>query len=493
MTADSITLAQRYALENVIASGGMATVWRARDDVLARPVAVKILHPQLADDEAFVERFRREALAAARLAHPHIVSIYDTGSEPDPQGHGQRHFIVMEFCGGGTLGDLLEEQGSLDPSQAAETVALVCDALAYAHRNGIVHRDIKPQNVLLTDQRALKVADFGIAKAAFSKTEITATGALLGTVTYLSPEQILGEEPGPRSDIYSAGILLHELIAGAPPFQADTQIATAMAHARERPPPLRSLRAGIPAGLERVVLKALAKDPADRFQTAEEMAGALRGSADTSATGVLEPLVPETAGAEVEGRSRGRELRWLLPVLLLIAAAVAAAFFVPGLLEGDEEPGPSTPGEDGPPVALEVQSVTDFDSLPEEQEHPEEAQFAIDGDPTTPWGTETYSTPMHEVKDGVGLVLDLGQPEEVTRVRLISTTPGYDVSILTSDEGGTSLDAYDEVTQESAVPEKADIEIDSAEPARYWLVLITRLPGDGSGTVDIGEVKLFGS
>ena len=492
MTADSLTLAQRYALEDVIASGGMATVWRARDDVLARPVAVKILHAQLADDDAFVERFRREALAAARLAHPHIVSIYDTGSEPAAEAGsvGQRHFIVMEFCGGGTLADLLREQGTFDPARAAEAVALVCDALAYAHRNGIVHRDIKPHNVLLTEQRTLKVADFGIAKAAFSKTEITATGALLGTVTYLSPEQVLGEEPGPRSDIYAAGVLLHELIAGAPPFEAETQIATAMAHAREQPPPLRSLRAGVPVSLERVVLKALAKDPADRFATAEEMAAALRGASDTSATGVLEPLPPETVGAV--GRRRGRELRWLIPVLLLIAAAVAAAFVLPGILEEAEEPAPP-PADEGPPAALDVRGATDFDSLPNESEHPEEAAFAIDGDPTTPWGTETYSTPMHEVKEGVGLVLDLGQSEEVTMVRLVTPTPGFDVSVRTSEEPSTELGAFEEVTQLSGVPEKADIELEEPTAARYWLILITRLTGDGSGTVDIGEVKLFGS
>ena len=491
MTADSITLARRYALENVIASGGMATVWRARDDVLARPVAVKVLHAQLADDEAFVERFRREALAAARLAHPHIVSIYDTGSEPAAGEYSQRHFIVMEFCGGGTLADLLETEGSLDPARAAEAVALVCDALAYAHRNGIVHRDIKPQNVLLTDQRTLKVADFGIAKAAFAKSDITATGALLGTVTYLSPEQILGQEPGPRSDIYSAGILLHELVTGSPPFQADTQIATAMAHTRESPPPLRTLRAGVPAGLEKIVLKALAKDPVDRFATAEEMAGALRGASDSSATNVLAPLTPRAD--EAGARGRGRELRWLIPVLLLIVAAVAAALMAPGLLEDRDDPdGPPAP-ENGVPVVLDIQGVTAFDSLPDEEEHPEEAPNAIDGDPTTTWGTETYSSPMHEVKDGVGLVFDLGRPEEVFTVRLLSPTPGYDVALLTSDQPGTTLDAYDPVTEAAGVSDVAEIEVDPPTEARYWLVLITKLPGDGTGAVDVGEVKFFGS
>lgn len=489
MTADSTTLAQRYALESVIASGGMATVWRARDDVLARPVAVKIMHPQLAEDDAFVARFRREALSAARLAHPHIVSIYDTGSEA--QEGVDRHFIVMEFCGGGTLADVLETEGPFDPHDAARVVALVCDALAYAHQNDIVHRDIKPQNVLLTDQQTLKVADFGIAKAAFSKADITTTGALLGTVTYLSPEQVLGHEPGPRSDIYSAGILLHELIAGKPPFQADSQIATAMAHAREQPAPLRTLRSGVPAGLEGVVLKALAKDPDERFATADEMAAALRGGRiDWATTGVLPPLPP----AEVsEGRpSRGRELRWLIPLLLLIAAAVAAAFFVPGLLEDDvEDPGPTTPVDEGP-VVLRVQAASAFDTLPDETEHPEEAKNAFDGDPATTWGTEIYSTPMHEFKDGVGLVFDLGEAQEVASVRILSPTPGYSLSVGTADQPATTLEGYETVTESNNVPSPGEIEIDPPVEARYWLLLLTKLPGDGSGAAEIGEVKFFG-
>ena len=490
MTADQGVLAQRYALESSIASGGMATVWRARDDVLARPVAVKILHPQLAEDDAFVERFRREALSAARLSHPHIVSIYDTGSEASDVNGIDCHFIVMEFCGGGTLGEVLRAEGALPPGEAAEVVAVVCDALAYAHRHGIVHRDIKPQNVLLNDQRTLKVADFGIAKAAFSKTDITATGAILGTVTYLSPEQVLGREPGPRSDIYSVGILLHELLTGAPPFQADTQIGTAMAHARTDPPPVRTLRPAIPRSLEQIVLRALAKDPADRFDSAADMASALRNASDSSTTGVLDaPVVPRTARRAK--RSRGRELRWLVPLLLLIAAAVAAAFFVPSMLETEEDV-PATESPPDPPAVIQVRSASAFDTLPDETEHPEEAPNAIDGDPTTTWSTETYETPMHELKEGVGLVMDLGRVADVAMIRLQSPTPGYSLEVRAADEPAATPADYEEVTDLQQAPKAAEIPIDPALEGRYWMLLLTRLPDDGAGAAEIGEVDFFG-
>lgn len=498
MTDPSLTLAHRYALNERIASGGMATVWLARDEVLARPVAVKVLHPQLAADEAFVERFRREALAAARLSHPHIVSIYDTGSETHDDDSVERHFIVMEFCGGGTLSELIATEGPLAPDDAAGIAAIVCDALAYAHSHEIVHRDIKPQNVLLTDQRTLKVADFGIAKAAFAKSDITTTGEILGTVTYLSPEQVLGEEPGPRSDLYSVGILLHEMLTGKPPFQADTQIATAMAHARNDPPPVRTLRAGIPKALEQTVLRALAKDPNDRFPSAEAMAAALRGSPDSSSTAVLSrsAVAQETASRRVDPQppAKGqRSLRWLIPTLLLIALAIAAAFVVPSLLEDDPAAREGSGGtEQGGAAAIEIQKATAFDSLPDETEHPEEAANAADGNPSTTWGTETYSTPMHEVKEGVGLVLDLGEPTEVGAIKLTSPTPGYDVRILTSDDGTQALPDFSAVTESSGVESPGEVTIDPSVEARYWLVLLTRLPGDGSGSAEIGEVKILG-
>jgi serine/threonine protein kinase len=185
--AEPFKLAGRYVLETTIASGGMATVWRARDEVLARAVAVKVLHAHLARDEDFLTRFRREALAAARLSHPHIVAIYDTGREPGLDGT-ERPYIVMEHCAGGSLADALVRSGPMEPAKAAAVGATVCEALSYAHAAGVIHRDVKPANVLVSADGSLKVADFGIAKAAFAGGDLTTTGSILGTVTYLSPE-----------------------------------------------------------------------------------------------------------------------------------------------------------------------------------------------------------------------------------------------------------------------------------------------------------------
>ncbi|MGH2734347.1 MAG: protein kinase domain-containing protein, partial [Actinomycetota bacterium] len=301
MASELTTLAERYVLESLVARGGMAAVWKARDDVLARPVAVKILHPHLAEDEAFLERFRFEALAAARLAHPNIVAIYDTGTDGGPEDAGEQHFIVMEFCGGGSLADHLAERGPMEPDGIRAVGAAVCEALGYAHRIGVVHRDVKPANVLITGDGSLKVADFGIAKAAFAAGDITTTGSILGTVTYLSPEQLRGSEPDARSDLYALGVTLYELVTGRPPFVEETQMATAMKHLREQPAPSRSVRGGIPRSLDQVIMKALAKDADDRYQSAEEMRTALEGRGSASAaTAVIErPIGPQPLdGAE---------------------------------------------------------------------------------------------------------------------------------------------------------------------------------------------------
>jgi eukaryotic-like serine/threonine-protein kinase len=494
VTRDPITLSERYVLEASIASGGMATVWRARDDVLARPVAVKVLHPHFAEDDSFIERFRREALAAAGLAHPHIVSIYDTGSERNSVDGIERHYIVMEFCGGGTLAELLKENGHLESESACSIGASICEALEYAHRNDIIHRDIKPQNVLMTEDRSLKVADFGIAKAAITKTDITATGAILGTVTYLSPEQVMGREPGPQSDIYSAGVLLYELLTGRPPFDAETPIATAMAHARTPPPAPRSIRANVPRPVEQVILKAMAKDPGDRYATAAEMANALRSVATESATGVLQ--TPRVARRDKERSPnkprRARELRWLVPVVLLIFLGAVAAFIVPGLLDDDTNGG-SDPGPPTGAQSIEIRSVKDFDPLGDNSEHHDETGNAADGDAATTWSTENYSTPMHELKDGVGLVLDLGDPSDVTQIDVASPTPGYTMEVRVSNEDATDVESFELASELSKAPAKASVQLDEPTQGRYWLLLLTRLPGDGSGTAEVAEVKFFGS
>jgi eukaryotic-like serine/threonine-protein kinase len=504
MSSETATLAHRYVLGARTASGGMATVWRARDDVLARTVAVKILHSHLAADDDFLRRFRHEALAAARLSHPNIVAIYDSGAQADADGVEQ-HYIVMEHCGGGTLADMVRSSGPLPPEQAVAVGAAICEALSYAHRAGVVHRDIKPANVLLGDGGSVKVADFGIAKAAFASGDITTTGAILGTVTYMAPEQVVGLEPDERSDLYSLGVVMYELLTGRPPFAGDTQLATALAHQHEAPPALRSLRVGIPKPLEAAVLRALAKDASERFASAEEMRAALgAGARRNDSTGVL-PATPDASEAdapvEVE-TARGAEYTKIVPVVLFVALAVALAFVLPSLL-GSADTGPpdrragggasSQPAGSEGAGTLRVRSVQDFDPHVGDGENPEEAPLAVDGDEATAWTTSTYSTPLAEQKPGVGLRFDLGRPRDVTRVTLESATPGYAVEVRAgSEEPGDERD-LDLIDGLAGAPGEAEMTFEEPVSARYWLVWITALPGGGGGSASLNEVTFLGS
>jgi serine/threonine protein kinase len=504
MATEGQTLAERYVLEAPIASGGMATVWRARDDVLARPIAVKLLHPHLAEDESFVQRFRVEALAAARLAHPNIVSIYDTGSEPSDQGTD--HYIVMEHCGGGTLGDLVAA-GPMDPQRVASVGATICEALAYAHARSIVHRDIKPHNVLVSDHDSLKVTDFGIAKAAFNKTDITTTGKIIGTVTYISPEQANGEEPDARSDLYSLGVLLYELTIGRPPFQADTDVAIALKHINETPPSLRSLRAGIPKSLDSVIMRALAKDPEDRYGSADEMRSALvQGTAGGSTQVIRTPArTPRSSSADPvppppgsSGRKAGEgfmsgEGRRMLPIIGLVIAAVVAAILIASALgqDGSNDDPRSNGDENGGSVgAIDVSQADDFDPSGDGVEHPDSVGAAVDGDPATTWTTEGYNSAISAQKPGVGLVLDLGDSLSVSAVEVTFDRADYDFELRASDELGSDHEAFDLIDTVTGSSEEESLEV--ATSARYWLIWITDLPGGGAGTGAIAEVRFLG-
>ena len=264
-------IAGRYELEGRLGAGGMSTVFLARDRVLERPVAVKLLAEHLSDDDAFVARFRREALAAARLQHPNIVQVFDSG-EDGPSG---RHFIVMEYVDGPSCADMLREKGQFGIEETVEIVRGACHGLDYAHRAGVIHRDVKPGNLLVAKETgALKLADFGIAKAA-EQTRITQVGAVLGTAAYLSPEQATGEEAEAPSDIYSLGVCAYQFLAGRLPYEYSSLTELALKQQNEGVAPISDFRPDVPPALDMAIRRCLERDPAMRYSSALEMASAL--------------------------------------------------------------------------------------------------------------------------------------------------------------------------------------------------------------------------
>jgi eukaryotic-like serine/threonine-protein kinase len=297
-------LLDRYEVGPLLGAGGMAEVYEGRDRLLARRVAIKVLQSQYARDQGFLLRFKREAQAAASLSHPNVVGVYDTGSEDGT------HFIVMEYVEGRTLKDVIRQEGPLYPDRAAEIAADVCSALVAAHARGLIHRDIKPGNVMMTPDGKVKVMDFGIARATTSET-ITQTAAVIGTAQYISPEQAQGQTVDFRSDLYSLGCCLYEMLTGKVPFTGANAVAIAYRHVREDPTPPRALNPDVPVALEAICLKAMAKLPDNRFQTAAEFRSDLerfRHGEQVLATPLLDPNATTQA---IPGRSQAEQTAML--------------------------------------------------------------------------------------------------------------------------------------------------------------------------------------
>jgi eukaryotic-like serine/threonine-protein kinase len=287
-------IASRYEIERRLGAGGMSTVFLATDSVLERAVAVKLLAEHLADDEDFVARFRREALAAARLQHPNIVQVFDSGQ--DPESH--RHYIVMEYVEGPSAADLLREYRELDVEQTVAIVRDACHGLDYAHRAGVVHRDVKPGNLLLAEETGItKLADFGIAKAA-EQTRITQVGSVLGTAAYLSPEQARGEEAGPASDTYSLGVCAYQFLTGRLPHEYSSLTELALKQQQEVVAPIREFRPEVPAELDEAIRLCLERDPGSRYRSALELAQAIEAGVHGQATDATRRLALSDAGTD---------------------------------------------------------------------------------------------------------------------------------------------------------------------------------------------------
>jgi eukaryotic-like serine/threonine-protein kinase len=302
----------RYRVLTRLGAGGMAEVYCAEDQQLGRRVALKLLHRRFAEDEQFVERFRREASSAAGLQHPSIVGVFDRG-----EWEGT-YYIAMEYIEGRTLKEVILERGPAPPDAAVDVTIQILRAARFAHQRGVVHRDIKPHNVLIDPEGRVKVTDFGIARAGAS--DMTETGSVMGTAQYLSPEQAQGEPVDARSDLYSIGIVLYELLTGRVPFDAESTVTVALKQVSEAPVPPSEVDASVPAWLEAVVMKALEKDPVHRFQDADEFIAALQ---DPHAPPVVAPAAPVEYLEEEDRRSR-RWWLWLLVLLALAAIAVGA-------------------------------------------------------------------------------------------------------------------------------------------------------------------------
>ena len=431
----------------------MAQVWEATDEVLARRVAVKVLHPHLATDESFLERFRREAVAAARLSHASIVSIYDTCA-----GDGCEA-IVMELVQGTTLRQLLDERKWLEPAQAVSIVAKVADALETAHRNGIVHRDVKPGNILLSNDGRVLVADFGIAKAG---TDLTTANTTLGTAKYLAPEQVEGSAVDARSDVYALGIVLYDTLCGRPPFAGDSEAATALARLHQEPLRPRNVRAGVSKPLEDVVLRAMARDPANRYASAGAFRAALldaeRGS-DTAAplsfaTSTATPNDATVATARVERDQTPAgvappafvrtERGWLVPTLVIVVVAVA--LIVAGVLltggGGLPHLGGTSRSTGSNAKAVAIRAATAFDPFADGAENNDQTPNAIDGDPSTFWQTEGYDDSAIKTKPGVGLYVTLASATAINKLTVNSPTTGWSAEIYLADGPKADLPSW---------------------------------------------------
>jgi eukaryotic-like serine/threonine-protein kinase len=494
------SLSGRYRLDAQIGTGGMSTVYRAFDTTLERTVAIKLMHREMSSDSAQLERFRREARSVAQFSHPHIVGVIDAG---DDDG---RPYIVFEYVEGETLKDRIRRAGRLPVDESLAYAIEITRALGAAHRHGIVHRDIKPQNVLVDEEGQAKVTDFGIART-LEDDGLTADGRVLGTTDYVSPEQALGHAVNGQSDIYSLGIVLFEMLTGSVPFHGESQVAVAMKHVREDLPDVQRARpevsASVAAVLDRMTAKQLERRTPDADTLEDELEDVLAieaaraGHSTGEATAVLRTL-PASARRRIPLRMR---LRVPLAAGALVAAVVAvvAVVLLGGEVADRVERGTGAPrveerkGEQT--VSLSRGAATDYDPQGDDEEHADEAPRAVDGDPATTWSTETYRDDVitgPSGPKGVGLYVDAKPGVAATSILIGTQKPGWDAEIYAAGAGSVpdDLDGWTKVGEGTIDKRKTRLTLDTGgEEQRYYLIWITSLPEDEQH-VGISEVSL---
>ena len=478
-------IGERYELEELVGTGGMSSVYRAHDRMLERDVALKVLHERFTADGDHVERFRREARAVAQLSHPNIVTVIDRGEQD------KRQFIVFEYVDGENLKSLLEREGPLPEAQAIALTHQIARALGFAHGEGLVHRDVKPQNVLLNGDGQAKVTDFGIARSVDVQGGLTQTGTVMGTSDYISPEQARGSRVDAQSDIYSLGAVLYELLTGEVPFPGDNFVAVAMQHINQPVPSVRASRPELSPRLDAVVQRAMAKDPDDRFGSMDEFCrelDACRARPEGTASGAETMVVaPRRSRQRAARPPADRPTIW--PLIMLLAGLALLAGILAAVFTFTDSTGKITKfvkggGGAATVVPVQLSGVTAYDPAGDQREHDDVARLAADGDPGTYWTTEHYGSFS---KDGVGVVLDARAAKKLTKLKLVTDTPGFTALIksgsaqdgpFTSDSGSQVVGATTQFTLKG-------------NSAQYYLVWITSL-GTNS-VVHVNEVTARGS
>jgi serine/threonine protein kinase len=483
----------RYRIEDRIGSGGMSTVYRAFDETLERQVAIKIMHSDISSDDAALERFRREARTVAQLSHPHVVMVIDAGED---EGHP---YIVFEHVRGETLKDRIRREGPLPVAEAVAYAIEIGRALQAAHERGLVHRDVKPQNVLLDEEGRAKVTDFGIALGLESN-QLTAAGKVIGTTDYVSPEQAQGHEVSGQSDVYSLGIVLYEMLVGEVPFSGESHVSVAMKHVREGLPDVQRRRPEVSAALAAALERATAKELGARCPTMGEFVRELEevltyesarsGGATGEATAILSQLPAGIAGRHSRRRTIGLAL---LYVAIAAVVAVVAALVVNG--EGQQN-GPIAAG-DLRPIELNESDAHEYDPPPGDGRERGTQSLAVDGDPTTAWETERYDTPeLGNLKKGVGLYLDAGRPIVARALRIVTPKDGWSLeAYVARDSVPKDLSGWTLVASGEMDSTRKTIDLDTAgQRSRYYLLWITKLTegATGGSSAAVSEVKLLG-